>query len=121
MNYFPNIDKLKSIADILQYDTSNAKSKLEYVIHTYLLEDYKVFDNTRDYWLTTSMICNSIFNKDFLKSIKKQSPNYIYSQIDQVIVATLLQRSSEQPKKRVAIDTMNPDLVDDEPFRIVSE
>ena len=59
--------------------------------------------------------------KDFLKLIKKQSPNYIYSQIDQVIVSALLQRSSEQPKKRVAIDTMNPDLVDDEPFRVVSE
>ena len=56
----------------------------------------------------------------FLKLIKKQSPNYIYSQIDQVIVSVLLQRSSEQPKKRIAIDSMNPDLVDDEPFRVVS-
>ena len=121
MNYFPNIDKLKNIAEILQYDTSNAKSKIEYVIHTYLLEDYKVFDNSRDYWLTTSMISNSLFNKDFLKSIKKQSPNYVYSQIDQVIVSVLLQRSSEQPKKRIAIDSMNPDLMDDEPFRITSE
>ena len=54
MKYFPNIDKLKSIADILQYDTSNAKSKLEYVIHTYLLEDYKVFDNNKDYWMTST-------------------------------------------------------------------
>jgi hypothetical protein len=121
LNYFPNIDKLKNIAEILQYDTSNAKSKIEYVIHTYLLEDYKVFDNSRDYWLTTSMISNSLFNKDFLKSIKKQSPNYVYSQIDQVIVSVLLQRSSEQPKKRIAIDSMNPDLMDDEPFRITSE
>lgn len=121
MKYFPNIDKLKRIADILQYDASNSKSKLEYVIHTYLLEDYKVFDNNKDYWMTSTMISNSLFNKDFLKLIKKQSPNYIYSQIDQVIVSVLLQRSSEQPKKRVAIDTMNPDLVDDEPFRVISE
>ena len=121
LKYFPNIDKIKRIADILQYDASNSKSKLEYVIHTYLLEDYKVFDNNKDYWMTSTMISNSLFNKDFLKLIKKQSPNYIYSQIDQVIVSVLLQRSSEQPKKRVAIDTMNPDLVDDEPFRVVSE
>ena len=119
MKYFPNIDKLKNIADILQFDAS--KSKLEYVIHTYLLEDYKVFDNSKDYWITSTMICNSLLNKEFLKSIKKQSPNYLYSKIDQVIVAILLQRSSEQPKKRIAIDTMNPDLVDDEPFRMVSE
>jgi hypothetical protein len=36
-------------------------------------------------------------------------------------VSVLLQRSSEQPKKRIAIDSINPDLVDDEPFRVVSE
>jgi hypothetical protein len=118
MNYFPNIDKIKSIADILQFDNSNSKSKLEYIVYVYLLEDYKVFDNSRDYWLTTTMIVNSLLNKDFIKSIKKQSGSYVYSKIDQVIVSILLQRSSEQPKKRIAIDTMNPDLVDDEPFRI---
>ena len=38
MNYFPNIDRVKSIADILQFDSSNCKSKLEYIIYTYLLE-----------------------------------------------------------------------------------
>ena len=121
MNYFPNIDRVKSIADILQFDSSNCKSKLEYIIYTYLLEEYKVFDNSRDYWLTSTMICNSLLNKEFLKLIKKQSPNYIYSQIDQVIVSALLRRSSEQPKKRIAIDTINPDLSDDESFRLVSE
>jgi hypothetical protein len=121
MNYFPNIDKVKSIADIIQFDSSNSKSKLEYIVYTYLLEDYKVFDNSRDYWLTSTMIVNNLLNKDFLKLIKKQSSNFIYSKIDQVIVAVLLQRSSEQPRKRSAIDTINPDLIDDEPFRSVSE
>jgi len=117
MNYFPNIDKVKSIAEILQYDNSNSKTKLEYIIYTYLLEDYKVFDNSKDYWLTSTMVANNLLNKDFIKSIKKQSQNFIYSKIDQVIVAVLLQRSSETPKKRSAIDTINPDLQEDELFR----
>lgn len=121
MNYFPNIDKVKSIADILQFDSSNSKSKLEYIVYTYLIEDYKVFDNSRDYWLTSQMIVNSLFNKDFLKLIKKQSPNYVYSQIDQVIVSILLQRSTEQPKKRQPVDTINPDFIEDESFRSLSE
>jgi len=117
MNYFPNIDKIKSISEILQFDSANSKTKLEYIIYTYLLEDYKVFDNSKDYWLTSTMIANNLLNKDFIKSIKKQSLNFIYSKIDQVIVAVLLQRSSETPKKRSAIDTINPDSQEDEPFR----
>jgi hypothetical protein len=70
MNYFPNIDKIKSIAEILQFDSANSKTKLEYIIYTYLLEDYKVFDNSKDYWLTSTMIANNLLNKDFIKSIK---------------------------------------------------
>jgi hypothetical protein len=48
MNYFPNIDKIKSISEILQFDSANSKTKLEYIIYTYLLEDYKVFDNSHN-------------------------------------------------------------------------
>jgi hypothetical protein len=119
MNYFPNIDRVKSIAEIVQFDNENSKNKLEYIIYTYLLEDYKVFDNSRDYWITSTMITNSLLNKEFIKTIKKQSRNFIYSKIDQVIVSVLLQRSSEAPKRVKALDTINPDLMDDEPYRVV--
>jgi hypothetical protein len=119
MNYFPNIDKLISISNILQFDTN--KSKLEYTIYLYLTEDYKVFDNSKDYWITATMIATSLSHKDFAKLIKKQSQNFICSKIDQVIVDTLLRRSSETPKKRASVDSINPDFIEDEPFRIASE
>ena len=64
MNYFPNIDKIKSISEILQFDSANSKTKLEYIIYTYLLEDYKVFDNSKDYWLTSTMIANNLLNNE---------------------------------------------------------
>jgi hypothetical protein len=119
MNYYPNIEKVKSISDIIQFDNSNSKVKIEYLIFNYLREDYKVFDNTKDYWITASMITNNLLNKNFIKLIKKQSSNFIYSKIDEVIVSVLLQRSTETPKKRQAIDTINPDLIDDEVYREV--
>jgi hypothetical protein len=121
MNYFPNIEKLNAISKILLNDNSNTKSKLEYLIHEYLLQDYKVFDKSVDYWITTNMIVGTLLSKDFQKLVKKQSPNFVTKKIDEVFVATLLQRSSETPKKKVPIDTMNPDLQDDEPFRKVCE
>jgi hypothetical protein len=120
MNYFPNIDKIRAISDILQHDNINSKSKLEYLVWNYLVEDYKVFDNTRDYWKTTSMIVNGLTSKDFNKLIKRGTANFIHSKIDELIIGILLQRSKEKPQKKAAIDTLNPDLLDDEPFRIVS-
>lgn len=119
MNYYPNIEKVKSISDIIQFDNTNSKVKLEYIIYNYLKEDYKVFDNTKDYWITSTMIVNNLLNKNFLKIVKKQSSNFVHSKVDEVIVAVLLQRSTETPKKRIALDTVNPDLIDDEPFRAV--
>jgi len=115
MNYFPNPDKLYILANILQNDFD--KSKVEYVVYLYLTEDYKVFDNSKDYWLTTAMITNFLQSKEFMKVIKKQSQNYICSKIDQVVVDTLLRRSQEAPKKRASVDSSNPDFIEDEPFR----
>lgn len=117
MNYYPNIDKIKMIWSVLKND--NSKSKLEYIVHNYLLEDYKCFNKSSDYWKTSNMIVNTLTSKDFQKSIKSQSVNFIYSKIDQTIVNILLQRSSEQPKKELNIDSISPDLPDDESFRMV--
>lgn len=121
MNYFPNIEKLNAIIKILLSDTSNTKSKLEYLVHDYLIQDYKVFDKSVDYWTTTNMIVTTLQSKDFQKLIKKQSPNFVTKKVDEVFVATFLQRSSEQPKKKIPLDTVNPDLQDDEPYRMVCE
>lgn len=119
MNYYPNIDKIRMIADSLKND--NSKSKLEYIVHTYLVEDYKCFNKSKDYWKTSNMIVNALTAKDFQKTIKGKNNNFIYSKIDQVVVNTLLQRSSETPKNEPIIDIINPDLLDDEPFRMVCE
>jgi hypothetical protein len=121
MNYFPNIEKLNAIIKVLLSDNSNTKSKLEYLIHDYLIEDYKVFDKSVDYWITTNMITTTLLSKDFQKLIKKQSPNFVTKKVDEVFVSTFLQRSSEQPKNKIPLDTMNPDLQDDESFRKVCE
>ena len=117
MNYFPSIDKIRAISDVLLHDTLNSKSKLEYIVWNYLTEDYKVFDNTRDYWKTTNMIVTGLLSKDFSKSIKKGTTNFVHSKIDELIVSVILQRSTEKPVRKLAIDTLNPDLMDDEPFR----
>jgi len=116
MNYFPNIDKIKNISELIQNDSS--KSKLEYLIYLYLIEDYKCFNSSEDYWTTSSIISNTLISKDFLKSIKKQTPNYIYSLVDQLIISILLKRSTEVPKIRVPVNTADPNLSEDEIFRV---
>ena len=116
MNYFPNIDKIKNISELIQNDSS--KAKIEYLIFLYLIEDYKCFNNSEDYWATSSLISNNLISKDFLKSIKRQTPNYIYSLIDQLIVSILLKRSTETPKIKIPFNTADPNLSEDEIFRI---
>lgn len=39
------------------------------IVHTYLVEDYKCFNKSQDYWKTSNMIVNALTTKDFQKTI----------------------------------------------------